>query len=143
MVASVHLTGITKLVIGLAYFPHDSASHLPEEVRSLVDYCKIGGLPLFLGCDANFHHKLWGSTDTNRRGDDLVDYLITTDLDIINTRTMPNSWNSAREKVIDITLCTGRIRDRVKKWRVSNEPSLSYHMQILYELETRALSSPT
>ena len=83
MVASVDLIGIGKLVIGSAYFPQYCATHPPEEVRSLVDYCKVRGLPLLLGCDANSHHKLWGSTDTNRRGEDLVDYLITTDLDIL------------------------------------------------------------
>ena len=52
MVASVDLTGIGKLFIGSAYFPHDAASHPPEEVRSLVDYCKVRRLPLLLGCDA-------------------------------------------------------------------------------------------
>ena len=88
MVASDDLTGIGKLVIGSAYFPHDSAYHPPEKVRSLVDYCKVTGLPLLLGCDANSHHKLWGSTDTNRRGENVVDYSITTDLDIIITGTI-------------------------------------------------------
>ena len=143
MVASVDLIGIGKLVIGSAYFPHDSATHPPEEVRSLVDYCKVRGLPLLLGCDANSHHKLWGSMDTNRRGEDLMDHLITTDLDILNTGTVPTFRNSVREEVIDITLCTGSFRDKVRKWRVSDEPSLSDHMQILYELESHAPPGPT
>ena len=104
MVASVDLIGIGKLVIGSAYFPHDRATHPPEEVRSLVDYCKVRGLPLLLGCDANSHHELWGSTDTNRRGEDLVDYLITTDLDILNIGTVPTFRNSVRQEAIDITL---------------------------------------
>ena len=60
-------------------------------------------------------HKLWGSTDTNRRGEDLVNYLITTDLDILNTGTVPTFRNSVREEVTDITLCTGNFRDKVKK----------------------------
>ena len=131
MVASVDLTGIGKLVIGSAYFPHDSASQTPEGVRSLMDYCEVRGLPLLLGCDADSHHKLCGSTDTNRRGEDLVYYLITTDLDILNTETIPTFRNSVQEEVIDITLCTGRIRDEIKKWRETDEPSLLDHMQIL------------
>ena len=48
-----------------------------------------------------------------------------------------------REEVIDITLCTGSFRDKVKKWRVSDEPSLSDHMQIMCELESYATSGPT
>ena len=47
-----------------------------------------------------------------------------------------------REEVIDITLCTGSICDKVKKWRVSDEPSLSDHVQIMYELESHAFSGP-
>ena len=128
MVASIDLADIGNLVIGSAYFPHGGASHPPEEVRLLVDYCKVRRLPFLLGCDSNSHHKLWGSTDANRRGEDLVDYLITADLDMLNIRTIPTFRNSAREEVIDITLCTRSIRDKVKKWRVSDEPSLSDHM---------------
>ena len=73
----------------------------------------------------------------------LVDYLITTDLDILNIGTTPTFRNSVREEVIDITLCTGSILGKVKKWRVSDEPSLSDHMQIVYELESHACSGPT
>ena len=141
--ASVDLIEIGKLVIGSAYFSHDSATHPPEEVSSLVDYCKVRGQSLVLGCDANSHHKLWGRTGTNRRGEDLVDYLITTDLDILNTVTVPTFQNSVREEVIDITLCTGSFRDKVKKWRVSDEPSLSDYMPILYKLESQAPPGPT
>ena len=70
-------------------------------------------------------------------------YLITTDMDILNKGTILTFRNSVREEVIDIALCIGSIWDKVKKWRVSDEPSLSYHMQILYELESHALSVPT
>ena len=83
-----------------------------------MDYCKVRGLLLLLGCDANSHHKLWGSMGTNRRGEDLMDYLITTDLDILNTGTIPTFRNFVREEVIDITRCTVSFRDKVKKRRV-------------------------
>ena len=123
MTASVDLIGIGKVVIGSAYFLHDSGSHPLEKVRSLVDYCKVRCLPLFLGCDVNSHHNMWGSTDTSRRGEDLMDYLITTDLDILNIGTIQTFRNSVREEVID-------------------EPSPSDDIQILYELESHAPSGP-
>ena len=90
--------GICNLVIGSAYFSYDSASYPPEEVSSLVDYCKERGLPLLLGCDANSHHKLCGSTDTNRKAEHLVDYLITTDLGILNTGFLVLHGTETREK---------------------------------------------
>ena len=81
----------------MAYFPHESTSNPPEEVYSLMDYCKVKGQLLLLGCDANSHHRLGDSTDSNRQGKDLVDFLITPDLDFLNTGTKPTIRNSARE----------------------------------------------
>ena len=69
-------------------------------------------------------------------------YLMNTDLDILNKGKIPSFRNSVREEVIDIILCTGSIRDKIKKWIVSDEPSLSDHMQILYEVESQAPSGP-
>ena len=130
MVALVDLIGIGKLIIGSAYFPYYSAFNPPEEVHSLVDCCRVRGLPLLLGSDANSHHKLWGSTDTYRQGEGLVDYLNNTDFDILNTGGKPTFRNSMREEVIEITVCTGTIRDKVKKWTVSDERSLSSPFRI-------------
>ena len=139
--ASVGLMEIGELIIGSAYFPHDSTSNQPEEVRSLVDYCKVKSLPLLLVCDADIYHKLSGSTDIKRRGKDAIDYLITTELDILNTGTMLTLRNSVWEEAIDIT-CTEIIQNKIKKWRISDEPFLSDHMQILYKLESNALLGP-
>ena len=60
----------------------------------------VRGHPLLVGDDANSHHTLWGSTDTNSRGNDLLEYLITSDLDIFNTGNIPSYHNSVREEVI-------------------------------------------
>ena len=115
MVISTDFRGIGKLVMGLAYFPYDSETNSPDEVRTLVEYCKVRGLPLLLGCDTNSHHTLWGSMDTNSRERDLLEYLIPTDLDILNTRNTLTFHNSVREEVIDITLCTKSFRNRISK----------------------------
>ncbi|KYN11047.1 hypothetical protein ALC57_16826 [Trachymyrmex cornetzi] len=56
-----------KLVICSAYFPHGEEVPSLEIVR-LVDLCQREGLPLLIGCDANAHHTIWGSTGMNERG---------------------------------------------------------------------------
>ncbi|XP_018314198.1 uncharacterized protein [Mycetomoellerius zeteki] len=73
---------------------HQEAGHLPgplpawrgdtAELVKLVDLCQKEGLPLVVRCDANVHHTIWGSTDTNERGRKLLEYLITTDLEVLN-----------------------------------------------------------
>ena len=51
-----YLREIVKLVIGSDHFPYDSDTIAPEEVRTLVEYCKVRSLSLLLGCDANVDH---------------------------------------------------------------------------------------
>ena len=77
MVITTDLRGIGKLV-GSVYFSYNGETNPPDEARTLVDYCKVRGLPLLLGCDVNSHHTLWGSTDTISQGNNLLEYLITT-----------------------------------------------------------------
>ena len=54
--------------IALAYFPDDTATGPPPpyplEMEELVQYCQKRRTLLLLGCDANAHHLVWGSSDT-------------------------------------------------------------------------------
>ena len=78
-------------------------------------------MPVLIGCVANAYHHLWGSTDTNPRGPHLVEYLVTTELDIRNIGNTPTFRNAVREEVLDITLCTSDLTDRIANWRVSDD----------------------
>jgi len=70
-------------------------------------------------CDANSHHTCWGSSDTNSRGNALLDYLVTTKLDILNAGVKPTFVTAGRQEVIDISLATADIVTDVISWRVS------------------------
>ena len=52
----------------------------PPVLVDLTEYCRIGGLGLIVGCDANAHHTSWGSRDINNRGDELLEYLASANL---------------------------------------------------------------
>ncbi|XP_043469809.1 uncharacterized protein LOC122503369 [Leptopilina heterotoma] len=112
MVVVTNLEGIGKTVVGSAYFPYDNKNNPPIEVRRLVDYCMEKGLPLLLGCDANSQHTVWGSSKDNQRGQELLEYLIGTNLDILNTGSTPTFSNAIRQEVIDITLCSKSIGNK-------------------------------
>ncbi|XP_033231297.1 uncharacterized protein LOC117182282 [Belonocnema kinseyi] len=53
MVIVTDLKRIGRLVMGSAYFPYDRDTNAPMEVRTLLEYCKVRGLPLLLESDAN------------------------------------------------------------------------------------------
>ncbi|KAM8718659.1 hypothetical protein ACLKA7_001380 [Drosophila subpalustris] len=59
--------GEQEAVIASAYFPGDSNDAPPREVGALVEYCQRENLRWIIGCDANAHHTVWGSTNISNR----------------------------------------------------------------------------
>ncbi|XP_067216942.1 uncharacterized protein [Linepithema humile] len=124
-----------KMVICSAYFSHDEGEAVPPApVIKLAEYCQEKRLPLIMGCDANAHRTVWGSSDTNERGRKVLEFLASTDLEILNTRDKPTFYTIARREVLDITVCSRQLIQEVVEWRVSTEPSLSDHRQITFRI---------
>jgi ribonuclease HI len=120
-----------RIVFASAYMPGDSADPPPAgKLRDLVQYCSEKGLPLILGADANSHHCVWGSSDINARGEQLLDYLLTTDLFIVNKGNKPTFVNAIRGEVLDLTLANREAERLVSDWRVDDEESSSDHKYI-------------
>lgn len=103
-------------------------------MRSLVEHGKANNISVKICCDANAHHTIWGSSDTNHRGSPLAEYLATVNLNILNNGNSPTYENYQRGEVIDLTLASMNISEFVKNWRVSNEVTLSDHREITLSL---------
>jgi hypothetical protein len=74
-----------EIIIASTYLPYDSDEPPPtKELRDVIDYCCSGKKELIIGCDANVHHILWERTGTNPRGESLVEYLVISNLNILN-----------------------------------------------------------
>ena len=70
----------------------------------LIAYCHEIGLPVLLKCDANPYYTIWGSTDTNARGEALLQYLARTDLMILNRGNDLTFVNAVWRDYSDLTL---------------------------------------
>jgi hypothetical protein len=55
-------------------------------------------------------------------------------LEILNRGNERTFCNSRRVEVLDITLGTCELLERIKDWEVSSEPSLSDHRHIMFKL---------
>ncbi len=124
------------LLVSSAYLPYD-AKELPptQELRLLVDHSNLCKLHLLVGCDSNAHHlEGWGSSNTNRRGESLLDFLLANNLQIANVGNSHTFINRLRGEVIDITFCSQKVSDLIKGWHVSNEASLSDHRYIIFSI---------
>jgi hypothetical protein len=85
-----------------------------------------------VGCDSNAHHTAWGSTNCNGRGEALMEFLNTCNLEIFNRGREPTFCTSVKQEVI--TLGSYGLLDSIIVWKVSLEPSLSDHRHILFNL---------
>ncbi|XP_055622249.1 uncharacterized protein LOC129765838 [Toxorhynchites rutilus septentrionalis] len=124
--------GKTAIIIASAYFPGDNVEIPPLEVAALVQHCKLKNKQFIIGCDANAHHTVWGSSDVNTRGECLLEYLMSHNINICNQGNDPTFVNSVRQEVLDLTLCSSKLSDTLKNWHVSSEESLSDHKHIMF-----------
>jgi hypothetical protein len=97
-------------------------------------YCENENLYLIVGCDSNAHHTAWGSTNCNDRGEALVEFLYSLNLEILNQGNESTFCIGSRQEVIDITLGSYGLLESITGWEVSLEPSLSDHRHILFTL---------
>lgn len=116
--------------------PYDQNDHVPAlDSRRIIEYSENSGIPIIISADSNAHHTVWGSTDINRRGERLLEYLASTHLDILNTGNKPTFVTENRSEVLDITLASQSFTSRVKNWHVSYEETLSDHKEINFSIE--------
>ena len=88
-------------------------------------------IPTIVGTDANAHHTLWGSSNINPRGEDLLAYCVSAGLNFCNVGNKPTFRTKTREEVLDLTLVNRCAWDRIVGWHVSNVLSFSNHMYII------------
>ena len=94
-------------------------------------------MPIIVGTDANAHHTIWGSSDINPLGEDLLAYCANAYLNFGNVGNKPTFRTKTREEVLDLTLVNRCAWNRVLGWRVSNMPSFSYHRYIRFQVKSR------
>lgn len=132
----LHMAGTeTEAVLASTYLPYDSIQPPPsDELRLLEQHCRLSNQQMIVGMDANSHHTTWGSTDINRRGENLLDFIISKNLEILNQGNEPTFMTKTRKEVLDITLASPRIKPQITRWQVSKEPSLSDHRHVYLEI---------
>jgi ribonuclease HI len=127
----------TEVVVCSAYFPHEE-SPPSRNLQNLIAFCKYNNLQLIIGCDANAHHTIWGSTDINSRGEQVLEFVVKNDLTVANVGNKPTFANQIRHEVLDLTFATKIVGLNIRNWHVSDEPSLSDHFYIFFNLVASA-----
>ena len=110
----------------------------PEKItKAVIRYAKENGIGIIVGTDANSHNTAWGSTDINPRGISLLDYILDNQLMIMNEIGKPTFVTKAREEVLDITITTPEIANKIIGWHVSEYDSHSDHKFIDFMIDSQ------
>lgn len=98
--------------------------------------------PCIIGGDFNSKSTLWGSPTTDKRGQALTEWMAASSLVSVNSNRTPTFVRNDSESHIDITLCSDKIANKIKNWKVMLEESLSLHRYISFEIDlSEALAS--
>ena len=84
------------VICASAYFPGDDEEAPPREVEDLIKHCHRENLPYIIGCDANSHHTIWGSSDINSRGESLLEFLLKEKVQILHRGNKPKMRSEKR-----------------------------------------------
>jgi ribonuclease HI len=106
---------------------------IPPLVETLVDTARRKGILLILQADTNSHSPLWGSPESNRRGDEWEDFIFERDLEVANMGNVYTFENEQGQKShIDVTLSNRA--SVVTRWRVDDGPMISDHRKIEFDI---------
>lgn len=126
-----------RVALMSAYIPSEADFEPPtKELEEVTDKYASEGVPFIIGCDANSHHEVWGSTKCNVKGELLLEYIVSNNLAIINTGNTATFVTRARQEVLDITLASEEMSTYIKNWKVDEEESFSDHRRITFQIES-------
>ena len=106
-------------------------------MKNLLVFTENEQIPTIVGTDANAHHTIWGSSDINPRGEDLLAYCASANLNFCNVGNKPTFRTKTRKEILNLTLVNRCTWNRVVGWHVSNVPSFSDHMYIRFQVKSR------
>ena len=129
-------------VIFVSAYMDGEANIPPPMVKEIVARAETERTPLIIATDANAHHTLWGSSNINKRGEDLLEFCAQSNLKVCNVGSKPTFRNRIREEVLDLTLANQYAWEMVKGWYVSDVPSLSDHMTIRFSVDSNIVRKP-
>lgn len=124
-----------EFILSSSYMPGDTRDRRPGAlIIELYNYCSVSKKSLVLGSDTNSHHTVWGSSNINTYGEELMEFLATTNLEVINHGNEPTFVTKSRKEVLDVTFASAQFLDRIANWHVSPEETASDHREINFDI---------
>jgi len=128
--------GDLKIIIASMYL--DRCKPLGPDmakIEAILQHAK--GLGVTISMDSNARSTLWHDTISNNRGKELVEFITSRHLHIMNEESINTTFCSRRgSSNIDLTLINYKLLRRASDWEICEEESNSDHNIIKYTIST-------
>lgn len=127
---------VSDFVIFSCYIsPNVDMTTFEEFLRSLQNAVRSQQKDVIITGDFNSKSVIWGSRETDRRGESIMDWLAADSLVMHNDGVDPTFIRGESESYLDLTLSTERISKYIQNWRVlKDQETLSDHEWIQFDL---------
>ena len=109
----------------------------PETINNIdkcVEHSQRVNKDIIIGTDSNAHSQLWMSESANSRGEVFEDFITLNNLFVCNVGNKFTYDCVIGKSIIDITLVSTLLVDRIGNWTVHDEDYLSDHKLISFNL---------
>lgn len=94
-----------------------------------------GKTPFIIAGDFNAWSTSWGSRETNRKGEVLLENFSIMDITLINTGSTPTFMRNQTCSIVDLTFASDQLANRIVSWHVSELYTHSDHQAIIYKVD--------
>ena len=140
--------GTSKMFFCSVYLDQVIREVVSQQMTKIMDFFEAEKVQAILSLDTNAHSVFWNCDETDSRGSQLEEFVITHDLHVLNVGHTPTfqpaRYDSASGRygtIIDVTLLLGD-RRKVQNWHVKNENFHSDHKMIEMSLVDKKISDP-
>ncbi len=128
-----------EFIVTSVYMDGNNDEVYPDLLRKLVKHARRQHLELLIGTDSNAHSPLWGSPESNARGERLEEFIFSENLALCNVGNTPTYENAIAHTIIDLTITSPAFSEKVFKWKVDTFFQASDHHLICFNLDLSPL----
>lgn len=122
----------TPFLLCSVYYSRN-ADNLLEELSHLERLIEeYNELPIIITGDFNAWHSTWGSQLDDRRGEEILEFLCSNLLILMNDGLAPTFDNDGRQSYIDLTMTNNNAARFIKDWQVVDTETKSDHFLISF-----------
>ena len=127
-------TRIKEIYVASVYMDITFDTVWPPLLERLLAYCRRHEKEILLCADTNGHSSLWGSEETNKRGEALEELIFAHNLQVNNIGDHFTFYNKRAATIIDVTLSSSQTGELISNWKVNPAVQGSDHLLIDFSI---------